>query len=458
MGRRHLLVLSCGLAVACGSNEPAAQDSSASTGGKGDVVVDAATCEQHFEAYTPCPQIDSDSATLPELEASIACQEELLTDPVWACCELDSLADGEFCSARVEEGRNLMCDMAHDDYNECALEQGFQLGACRNAFLVWDEDWDCCRRLDSGLCGGAQPAPIPDIEALTERIIAADGYIHLDSLFDQLHPVDVLPQALEDSIPLYDTPIANNMLAVRELNIDLSDPDWREKLEATETPLVIHDVVERLPISYAVTGFGEAIKERILEADAYISFWRTAEGRTVLATHWYNKHKVGIAGGVGWDHGPTFIPTLSACERLSPAQLAAPTYPELMYALDDANGLVGDSCVGGAFGSLDPASLGALQSHLSARYRATVGDDSRINTIEAAYAISTAGFAGTLVEMVEVPSQQTIDLIGDDFPVRRARLLVNERWEVVGKWDDDNCEGEIGYPDRPECEWRELLP
>lgn len=444
------------LAAACGEAVEETVDVPAPTGGKGDETLSVAQCEANFEAYEPCPEIDEDTASLEELQTNIACLEEHATSPVWACCEQESLASSAFCTERVEEGRELTCDYAYDDYQACALDELIDLGACRRSFLLWDnENWECCSRLDTGLCDGArEPGNIPDIDALTERIVAADGYFYFSTLFDQMYPVDVLPGDLQESLPLYSNSLTINWLAQDEIEIDLDDPDAMEKLSEEETILALHEVEERLPVSYAVNGFGTQLLESIMGANAYVTFWRTTQDRIVLATHYYSAEHVGLNDG-GWVHGPTFVLDGSACDLMDDAAKRRPNLAALAAALDETNGRPLQSCLADHFDPVDLNSpeVSTLEHHLTARYFNS-GDDSRINTIEAALRIETAEFRGLFLHMVEIPSQETLDLLGEtleEYTSRRTRLLLNEHGEVVHKFDDEACERDPTYPNTPMC-------
>jgi hypothetical protein len=240
-----------------------------------------------------------------------------------------------------------------------------------------------------------------------------------------------------------------------EITIDLSDPNAREKAEQ-ETQLDLFEIERRLPVQYAVTGYGQRIKETMLQADAYITFWETTDGRIVLATHEYAPSTLG-QNASGWAHGPTFIlPRGSVCDALGEARRKAPDLPAVMLALDAVAGHPEDSCLSQNFESMpvDSDEVQQLQTYFTARYLSTAGDDSRINTVEAAYRIDTGAFRGTFLEMVEVPDQETRELfdeIGTELVPQRARLLINEHGEIVSKYDDAACEKDALDSGTPRC-------
>lgn len=441
------------LASSCGSAEE--PDETPTIGGKSDGTLTAAQCEERFDTYEPCPELDLDTASVEELEQNTACLDEKAEDPVWQCCEREALRGASFCVEKVDASRQAMCESARESYQECALGESFQLGGCRSAFRTWDETgWECCTRLDTALCDGpAEPPAIEDMNDLAQQIVDADGWVHLSPLFEQLHPVDVIPGLLQDSLPLYHNPYASNWLAMDAITIDLSDPDAREQ---QQTQLDLFEIERRLPVQYAVTGFGERIKETMLQADAYITLWETTGGRIVLATHEYAPSTLG-QNASGWLHGPTFIlPEGSVCDALGSARKAAPELPALMLALDAAEGRPDDSCLSQHFDALpvDTPEVRELETYFASRYAFAGGDDSRINTVEAAYRLDTGAFRGTLLEMVEVPDEETRELFDEietEYVPRRARLLVNEHREIVTKYDDTPCERDALDSGTPRC-------
>lgn len=439
------------LAVGCGSADSGDSNNGPSgVEGKGDGQLTIAECEAGFEAYQACPEVDPDTATIEELNASVACGEALLESPVWSCCERDALRDSQFCVARLEEGRELTCEIAYDDYQVCFLDESFHAGVCRNAFRVWDDEgWGCCDRLDTSLCEGPRnQANIEDDIELTARIREAGGYFWLSDLYDQTFPVDVIPGQLQDSLPLYRNPLASNWLGTGE-TYDLNDP---EDVERVAEGLATHEIARRLPINYAVANFGEATLDAILLADAYLTFWETVEGRIVIATHFYAPRGTGIAVAEFWEHGPTFVlPDEQPCDVMTENELLEPGLGEVAFALDAVNGKPEDSCISAFFNRVDDPTSLELETYLAARYSSVTGDDSRINTIEAAYRLDTGGLDGLWIEMVETPSQQTIDLLGEDLEVRRTRVFLNDRGDLLLKYDDEACEREIGYHDTPRC-------
>ena len=446
--------MSCGDAAPEQTSEDATP--SPGSGGKADGVVSVDACEAAFDAFETCPPFESDLSLSAEAQERLwaeadRCREEESIQVGYhdQCCDLTTLEDTTFCQAhaqRLDEGYALLCESFIETYQECALTSFFSLGGCQRAFFAADADGDCCERAPSELCKNPREAPpIPDSNAFTRALIEANGVFYNTPLFQQIQPIDVLPTTLQQNLPLYGNPVATNVLDVGDFDIDLDAPNAAEQLEEASRAFTQYTITERLPIQYAIAGYGGRVYEPVSLADAYITFWRTEGGRTVLATHFFDWAQAAHLN-FGWVHGFTFVLGESACTYLGEA-LNDPALGDITYLLDEANGRAGATCRPEIFQPLDTDSpqIEDLKASIIGYLFNGDYDDTRINTVEAAYSISSSKFTGTLLEMVEVRTARNDEILGDasEFPLSTLRILLNVDGQIVHVYDDDACESEL---------------
>jgi len=414
-------------------------------GGKGDVLVSDTECKAYFADPVICPEVDRYDATIEELQASIDCMEARNALPESSCCFKDSLQSEPFCQDLIFEGAVASCMDSWDLYQSCALGEIGDAAICRKTYVdnfFKFQDFDCCELLDTSLCDTTTDhIRLETLDDIVAPIIDANGYLHMSALSNQIAHVDTMPNTILENLAFY------------------KNPGFEVQNALVTDDLDFHRIERQLPIQYAVAGFfpsfisdgdGGKVRDVTGSASAYISTWETTEGKIALMLHYMDPSA--LTTTFGWARGPAFVIKSSACDFFD---ASAPSYGELLTALDEANGHIEASCVGAITTSVDPSSITEITSPLLFALRATLGDDGRLDTVESAYRLDAEGFRGHLITFSETQSEEDKEF---GFTARpNMRVLVNDHGEVLARYDDDHCEPEAGNVNSIACEDAMLL-
>lgn len=443
---QHLLAasaISLIAAAACGESATPTPDTTTARapapGGKGDVLVSDAECRAYFADPVVCPDIDRYDATAEELQESIDCLEARNALPESSCCLKESLQSEPFCEALLFDGALFACEDARDRYQACALSEIGDAAICKKTFVddfFTFQDFDCCELLDTGLCDvPTDHIRLETLDDIVAPIVDANGYIHVSALSNQIAHVDTMPNAILENLTFY-----------RDPNLEVQNALVTDDVD-------FHRIKRQLPIQYAVAGFfpafltqgaGGKVRDIAGTASAYISTWETTGGQIALMLHYMDPSAISTT--FGWARGPAFVIKASVCDFID---TSAPSYGELLTALDEANGYIEESCVASIATSTDPGSITSITSPLRYALNTSI-HDSRLDTIRSAYHLSARGFDGYIITLSETLSEEDKAF---GFTARTdMRVLVNDHGDVLARYDDDHCEPEAGSVNAIGCE------